>query len=117
MDFDWKLVVQGVMLLLTVSAIYWRLHYHQKSTGDTIIEHDCELKEHEKKLSDHDKEIAGLKSDMNVIIREIEYKIDKKLADRDAKFNRRLQRIEKILIRMDERLKTQAAGELVEEDG
>lgn len=116
MEFDWKLVVQGVMLLLTVSAIYWRLHYHQKGTGDKIIEHENKLFSHDEKITRHELDLIGLRAEMNCRIKELEFKIEEKLTENSNKLSRRLQRIEKILIKMDERSKTNATDELVKED-
>ena len=119
---DWKLFIEVATILttgiLTVSAIYWRLHYHQKETSNKITDHACTLKTHAEKLEkleNQNQEIQNIKPNMKCWMKELELKIEAKLSDRDNKSIRRLQRIEKILIRMDERLKTHATDELKKE--
>ncbi len=116
MTIDPKLLLEGGMLLGTVIAIYFRLHFHQKEIKKTTDEHTCEIRANAEHANRNDHAIAALKLEMERRFNDFEKRIEKKLSENNNKIDRRLLRIEKILIKIDERMQTEAAASLMEEE-
>lgn len=102
---DIRMIIELVGLLCTGSALYWKMHYGQKEVKNTMLAHDAALIECSNRIGENETKLA-----------EFKIEVERRFHASEAKIERRLTRIEKILIKIDERLRTQAAGELVEED-
>lgn len=114
--FDAKLLIQIIMFVLTGSALYWKLHFTQKEVKSQADRMEKNVKECHDRIDGHDKAIADINSRIQIKTHEFELKIEKRFADNSRVIGKRLDRMEKILIKIDERMCTKAAGQLLEDD-
>ncbi len=82
-----EFILQCVVLFFGLSGAFWKIHFSQKSL----------------------KTVTDLQDDKIL-------NLEKQFCNSDKKLTRKLSRIEKILIRMDERMQTRAADELISDD-
>lgn len=101
---DLKFFLEMALLLLAGSAIYWRVHYKTEQLSSSANNFENTIKSLQSKDAEHDKAIADLKSDMEKSINVMERRIDKRLG-----------KIEKILIRMDAKMGSGAADDLMDD--
>lgn len=102
---DYKFWIEIGTLLLTGSAIYWRVHYKTKELSSESDDHKAAIKCLREKDTELGQSIADMKVD-----------VEKRLNDFERRIDKRLTRIEKILIRIDERMQLRAANDLIGED-
>lgn len=114
--FDSKLLIQISTFILTGSALYWKMHFTQKEVKNQADRMEKNVKDLHDRIDGHDKEIADIKSRIQIKTHEFELKIEKRFADNSRVIGKRLDRMEKILIKIDERMCTKAAGQLLEGD-
>jgi len=101
---DLRLISEFVALMLAVSALYWKMHYGQKEVRKTTQAHAVAIEECGDRICENEKALADFKLE-----------VERRFHASEAKIERRLMRIEKILIKIDERLGAQAAGELIDD--
>ena len=114
--FDTKLLIEIITFVLTGSALYWKLHFTQKEVKKQADDMVSNVKECHDRIDGHDKAIADINSRIQIKTHEFELKIEKRFADNSRVIGKRLDRMEKILIKIDERMCTKAAGQLLEDD-
>ena len=114
--FDAKLLIQIITFILTGSALYWKLHFTQKEVVNQAERMEKSVKDLHDRIDDHDRAIADINSRIQIKTHEFELKIEKRFADNSRVIGKRLDRMEKILIKIDERMCTKAAGQLLEDD-
>jgi len=102
---DIKIFIEIGLLLLAVSAIYWRVHYKTVELSSNSKNFEDAIKYLRGKDTEHDKAIADLRSDL-----------EKTQNDFEKRMEKRLIRIEKILIKLDERIQLKLAEELMKDD-
>ncbi|MCL2154059.1 MAG: hypothetical protein FWH53_00185 [Leptospirales bacterium] len=105
MDLNLNFWIQIGSFLLMGSAIYWRMHYKTNELAKESKEHKTTIESLQKREDELFKEIAY-----------VQLEVEKRLNNSEKLLSKRLTRIEKILIRIDERMKFQATKDLEDEE-
>lgn len=101
MNLDYELFIELGVFIASITGVYWRMYYNQKNIQSALDRQERKNTLFFEKHDHHEEEIT---------------RMERKIYTFERRWDRKLTNIEKILIKIDERMRTGASGDLISDD-